>query len=75
MRQPLPISLAFAIQYGTLLLCTFAMHLLMRYAAAQALYVDGLRQDTGNKGPIAQNPNWSSKFARPVKFTCDTCQS
>ena len=52
-RQLLPISLAFVMQYVIVSLGTFAMHLRMRYAAAQALYVDSLRQDTGNKELIA----------------------
>ena len=37
MRQVLPVGLAFVMLYDTILLCTFAMHLLMRYAAAQAV--------------------------------------
>lgn len=52
-RQLLPVSLAVVTQHGTALLSTFAMHLRMRYAAAQALYVDSFRQDTGNKELIA----------------------
>jgi len=63
-RQLLQSSLAVVMQHAIVLLCTFAVHMLMRCAAAQVLYIDSLEKDLGNK----RFHCLKSKFVRPVKF-------